>query len=81
MHKPVLLDETIKALQVKKGGKYIDATLGDGGHTLEILRLGGRVLGLDLDDGSLQRACGRIEKEGLSGKFVSQKRNIKYIEN
>lgn len=49
MHNPVLLQEVIDALKVKKGGLYIDATLGEGGHTLAILRKGGRVLGIDLD--------------------------------
>src|SRR5260221_646375 len=42
-HQSVLLQETIDALRVQKGEKYIDATLGGGGHTGEILRLGEEV--------------------------------------
>ncbi|MEX1068539.1 MAG: 16S rRNA (cytosine(1402)-N(4))-methyltransferase, partial [Patescibacteria group bacterium] len=32
IHKPVLLKEVLKFLKVKPGGKYIDATVGEGGH-------------------------------------------------
>jgi len=38
MHKSVLLEESIKALQIKEDGIYVDATLGYGGHSYEILR-------------------------------------------
>jgi len=46
-HEGVLLKETIAGLKVEKNKKYIDATLGGGGHTGEILKHGGIVLGLD----------------------------------
>ena len=49
VHRPVLLKEVISALNVKRGKKYIDATVGSGGHTWEILKRGGRVLGIDCD--------------------------------
>jgi 16S rRNA (cytosine1402-N4)-methyltransferase len=52
-HKPVLLKETIEGLRVEEDKRYIDATLGGGGHTGEILRLGGIVLGLDVDEDAL----------------------------
>lgn len=39
-HVPVLLREIIDFLQIKKGKKYIDATIGGGGHSLEILKRG-----------------------------------------
>lgn len=48
-HKAVLLQEAVDALKVQPGKKYIDATLGGGGHTSEILNLGGVVLALDQD--------------------------------
>lgn len=50
MHTPVYLDEAIEALNVRPGGKYIDATLGEGGHFERIAALGGRVLGIDWDE-------------------------------
>ncbi|HSW48248.1 MAG TPA: 16S rRNA (cytosine(1402)-N(4))-methyltransferase RsmH [Candidatus Saccharimonadales bacterium] len=52
-HKSVLLDETIEGLNVRKGRKYIDATLGGGGHAGEIIEKGGIVLGIDTDADSL----------------------------
>lgn len=55
MHTPVLLQQTIEALEVKKGRKYIDATFGLGGHTKEILVAGGSVLGIEWDAQSLEQ--------------------------
>jgi len=79
-HKPVLLKEVMENLKVEKGKKYIDATLGDGGHTLEILRKGGIVLGIEINEKALGRAVERIEKEGLSENFKGVIGNFKNIE-
>ena len=59
-HRSVLLLETIEALGVEKDSWYLDATLGDGGHTLEILKKEGKVLGIDADPQALKRAEGRF---------------------
>ena len=37
-HISVMLNETLELLDVKKGGIYIDGTLGRGGHSREILK-------------------------------------------
>lgn len=50
MHTPVLLKETIDALDIQEGKKYIDATYGEGGHSEEILKKGGEVLAIDWDE-------------------------------
>lgn len=52
-HIPVMAQETIDLLQVKKDCWYIDCTLGGGGHTSKILEKGGKVLGLDLDSDAI----------------------------
>jgi len=52
-HKSVLLTEVFEGLRVKRNEKYIDATLGGGGHSFEILRLGGIVLGIDVDEDAI----------------------------
>lgn len=53
-HTPVLLSEVIEALKVEKGQKYIDATLGGGGHSREIIKQGGVVLGIDQDEDAIR---------------------------
>ncbi|HZP16678.1 MAG TPA: 16S rRNA (cytosine(1402)-N(4))-methyltransferase RsmH [Terriglobales bacterium] len=55
-HVPVLLKEAITFLAVRRGGTYIDATVGLGGHSCEIAkRLGaqGRLIGFDKDPNAL----------------------------
>ena len=59
MHQPVLYQEIIHALSPQRGGKYVDATLGAGGHALGILVASspdGRLLGMDIDPQALELA-------------------------
>ena len=55
-HIPVLLEETIAALAVRPGGRYVDGTFGRGGHSRAIRKLGGEVLGIDRDDEAVASA-------------------------
>jgi 16S rRNA (cytosine1402-N4)-methyltransferase len=58
-HVPVLLKEAIDFLAVKRGGTYLDATVGLGGHSYEIARrLGapGHLIGFDKDPAALEMA-------------------------
>jgi 16S rRNA (cytosine1402-N4)-methyltransferase len=62
-HVPVLLQPAIEFLAVRRGGTYIDATLGLGGHSWEIAkRLGaqGRLIAFDKDPVALERARERL---------------------
>lgn len=55
-HKPVLYKEIIHALQPQAGGRYVDGTLGAGGHARGILEASapdGQLLGLDVDPQAL----------------------------
>lgn len=56
-HIPVMLEEVIKLLAVKKDQWYIDCNLGGGGHTEAILQAGGKVLGIDLDPDSISEVA------------------------
>jgi 16S rRNA (cytosine1402-N4)-methyltransferase len=66
-HVSVLLKEAIDFLAIRRGGTYIDATLGLGGHSLEIARrLGpqGHLIGFDKDTNALELARQRLSGVG-----------------
>jgi len=44
-----MLSEALDALEVRRGGTYVDATFGAGGHTRAIVERGGRVVAFDRD--------------------------------
>ncbi|MCK4697798.1 MAG: 16S rRNA (cytosine(1402)-N(4))-methyltransferase, partial [Dehalococcoidia bacterium] len=62
-HTPVLLDEAVSALAVQPGGRYIDCTLGGGGHAAAILERsapGGQLLGIDADPEAIKAASVKL---------------------
>lgn len=76
-HVPVLLAETVAALQPQPGDVVVDCTVGLGGHATALLRAvqpGGRLLGLDLDPASLDVARRALEATG--GAFTLNHTNF-----
>jgi len=70
-HIPVLVRETLEALAVQPGGRYIDCTLGAGGHAATILEHsspGGQLLGIDADPEAIKIA--RVRLEAYSGSTL-----------
>ncbi len=65
-HQPVMVEEVVRALQVHDGGRYVDATVGTGGHAQAILEAAPRVrlLGLDVDPDALALARERLAPYG-----------------
>src|SRR2546430_17227030 len=63
-HRPVLLRETVRLLDVARGGLFIDGTLGLGGHSEAILEASAesRVIGIDLDTEALKLATERLAR-------------------
>src|SRR5215210_6632724 len=56
-HTPVLLNESLEALQIKANGVYVDCTFGGGGHSLGILErlnAGGKLIAFDQDTDAQQ---------------------------
>ena len=53
-HVPIMRDRITQLLQVERGGLYLDATLGGGGHSQAILDAGGRVVAIDRDDDAIE---------------------------
>jgi 16S rRNA (cytosine1402-N4)-methyltransferase len=67
MHKSVLLQEIIEALQPHSGGIYIDATVGAGGHATALLKASapdGQLFGLDQDQSALEIATRQLAQFG-----------------
>ena len=63
-HKPVLLQECIEGLNIKKDGIYVDGTLGGAGHSSEILKKlssKGKLIGIDRDEEALKAAKERLK--------------------
>lgn len=60
VHVSVLLDEAIDGLNIKQDGVYIDCTAGGGGHSIEILRAGGRLVCFDRDMDAIRAVKKRL---------------------
>jgi len=74
LHIPVLLDEAIAALRVQPGGRYIDCTIGPGGHAAAILEgssPGGQLLGIDADPKATAVARDRLRPYGEAAVLVN----------
>lgn len=85
MHKTVLLKESIEQLNLKKGDVAIDATLGMGGHTIELARAvgdKGKVIAIDMDSVAIDEAEKRIalEEKALLKRIIFVKDNFKNID-
>lgn len=83
-HVPVLLDKCIECLNVKKGGIYVDGTLGGGGHSSHVLKLldnTGRLIGIDRDSDALEHTKKRLSKYTNVTYVKDKHENIKNILN
>ena len=70
IHTPVMLNEVVDYLDPQPGKRFIDATLGYAGHTLELLKHGAEVIGIDRDQDMLNIAIERITKAGFIKQFT-----------
>lgn len=87
-HIPVMPKEVTYYLAIKNGSWYIDCTLGGGGHTGEILKIGGKVLGIDLDPDAINEVAKkfglRVEEreeilQAISNNLILVNNNLKYV--
>jgi 16S rRNA (cytosine1402-N4)-methyltransferase len=73
LHIPVMADQVVQALDVQPGGRYVDCTVGTGGHAEAILEAaspGGLLLGIDLDSEALAVARERLAQFGSDVRLV-----------
>jgi 16S rRNA (cytosine1402-N4)-methyltransferase len=73
VHKPVMLREVLAALNVQPGGRYVDCTVGGGGHAAAIMDAaapGGSLVGMDKDPQAIARAGKQLERFGADVRLV-----------
>lgn len=73
-HTPVLVEETIQALAVGPGGRFVDATVNGGGHAAAIMEHsspGGQLLGIDADPVAIAAARERLADSSGSIRLVN----------
>ncbi len=77
-HRPICVNEIVDILKPSPGQIGMDATLGFGGHALELLKKiipGGRLFALDIDPLELERTEKRLRAMGFSDKELTIKRS------
>lgn len=80
-HIPILRDTVVSLLEPKRGGIFVDGTLGGGGHAeavLEQLPQGGKLYGIDRDSAAIEAASARLARFGeaftaIHGNFFDMK--------
>jgi len=85
VHTPVLLKEVIEGFNPKPNQNYIDCTLGEGGHSLEILKHilpTGKLLGIDFDSRNLDFVKQKFIDSGINeNNFILINDNFKNLNN
>jgi 16S rRNA (cytosine1402-N4)-methyltransferase len=77
-HRPICLKEILEILAPQPGETAVDATLGYGGHALELLRAvqpGGRLIGLDVDPVELPKTEARLRTAGFAPESLLVRRS------
>ena len=77
-HLPVLLNECLEGLNIRRDGAYLDCTLGGAGHASEILRRlnGGCLYGIDRDADAIAAATARLENLNPDARFTAIRGNF-----
>jgi 16S rRNA (cytosine1402-N4)-methyltransferase len=79
-HVPALLEESIRGLNIRPDGTYVDATFGGGGHSMEILKhlRKGRLIAFDQDEDAMQNVPDDKRLIFLNQNFRFLKNNLRF---
>jgi 16S rRNA (cytosine1402-N4)-methyltransferase len=79
-HVPALLDESIKGLNIRSDGIYVDVTFGGGGHSMEILKRlkNGKLIAFDQDEDAIRNVPDDKRLIFLNQNFRFLKNNLEY---
>ena len=83
MHIPVLLDEAVELLNLKKGSVVVDATLGGAGHFKKIVSLIGKegtAIGIDVDERAIEELGSSFSDDGDHPKIILVNDNFSNLE-
>jgi 16S rRNA (cytosine1402-N4)-methyltransferase len=78
-HISVMLEDSINALDIQEDQWYVDGTFGRGGHTKEILKLGGKVVAFDFDQEAIDYGNKEFESEIAEGNLILIRANFSYL--
>lgn len=82
IHQSVLLKESIDLLSIKEGDVFVDGTLGNGGHTLEVVKKFGKsikIFAFDLDEDAIERSKKRLSEFTADIEYINS--NFKEVYN
>jgi 16S rRNA (cytosine1402-N4)-methyltransferase len=79
-HVPALLDESVRGLNIRSDGIYVDATFGGGGHSIEILKRlkKGKLIAFDQDEDAIQNVPDDKRLIFLNQNFRFLKNNLRF---
>jgi 16S rRNA (cytosine1402-N4)-methyltransferase len=81
VHVPVMLEESMLALEVRPGGVYVDGTLGGASHTEELLKRSapnGKVFSFDVSRKALEAA--KTKLEGYGDRWQGIEANFRHLD-
>jgi 16S rRNA (cytosine1402-N4)-methyltransferase len=79
-HVPALLDESVRGLNIRSDGIYVDVTFGGGGHSMEILKRlkKGKLIAFDQDEDAMRNVPDDKRLIFLNQNFRFLKNNLKF---
>jgi 16S rRNA (cytosine1402-N4)-methyltransferase len=80
-HVSVMPDQVLAVLAVEPGARYLDGTLGGGGHTALLLARGAHVLGIDADPAALARVGARLAAAVAGGQLLLRQGNFANLDS